>query len=255
MSRDSSQPEDLAAELHFQLSSIDRRNILSELRPGSLRLHEITKRLGLTGTEALRQVQRLADAQLIERLSDGKYRLTQFGTLALVTSSSLDFVSRYRRFFLDHDASLLPPEFRARLGELSGATLVASEYDSLNRATEMFKNAKDRIDVMNDRGLELHGQIMRGRVAEGLKIRWILHPDRLAELKSMLHSVENLPEIRAGLNVPGAVVATDLEAGIALRLNDGTMSNIGFFGRDAPFMKWAADLFRYEWEKAKPWHP
>jgi len=255
MSRDSSQPEDLAAELHFHLSSVDRRNILSELRTEPLRLHEITKRLGLTGTEALRQVQRLADAQLIERLSDGKYRLTQFGSLALVTSSSLDFISRYRRFFLDHDASLLPSEFRGRLGELSGATLVASEYDSLNRVTEMFKNAKVRIDVMNDRGLELHGQMMRRRVAEGLKIRWILHPDRLAELKPILHSSEYLPETRAGQRVCGAVVATDLEAGIALRLNNGTMSNIGFFGKEAAFMKWAADLFEYEWEKAKPWHP
>jgi len=120
---------------------------------------------------------------------------------------------------------------------------------------EIFRSAKTTIDVMVDRGLDLGGQIMKERLMEGVKVRWLLHPDRLSELAPDLRSAPRLPEIRSSAKLCGAVVQTDKEAAVTLRFHDGTMSTIGFFGSDASFMKWASDLFTYEWNRAKIWHP
>jgi predicted transcriptional regulator len=114
------EPEDRLAELHFQLASVDRRRMISELEKEDLHLNELARRVGVSATEAFRQVQRMTEARVLERMPDGRYRLTPYAKLALDISSPLDFVSRYRDYLMENEASLLPKEFRARLGELLG---------------------------------------------------------------------------------------------------------------------------------------
>jgi predicted transcriptional regulator len=51
--------EDRLSDLHFQLSSADRRRIIEELQTQNLKLNEVAKKMGFTATEAFRQLQRL----------------------------------------------------------------------------------------------------------------------------------------------------------------------------------------------------
>jgi len=46
-------PEDTVADLFFQLASLDRKRILSELQKEDLHLNELAKRFDLTATEVL----------------------------------------------------------------------------------------------------------------------------------------------------------------------------------------------------------
>lgn len=247
-------PDERAVELSFQLASADRRRILSELRKENLHLNELAKRLGTTATETLRQLQRLTEARLLEKMPDGRYRLSSYAKLVLATSTPLDFISKFREFFLEHDASLLPFEFTARFGELSGCRLITTTIETMNWLTGMLKGAEKKIDAVVV-GMDLIVDLEVMRLKEGVKVRWLMHESFLPKAKSILNSAERHPEMRWTPSVFGHVAVTDKAAIFTIRRNDGTMSYEAFVGEDTSFLKWAGDLFAHEWDKAKPWYP
>lgn len=240
--------------LFFELASESRLGILQELQKNEFRMQEIARRLRLTDTEVCRQLQRLSDARLIQKQPDGHYRLTTYARLILDASLQMGFINRNMEYFLDHDAYQLPSEFCARFGELSSATLIRSTVETLNWVCQMFKNAEKKIDAVVV-GLETMLDMELQRLNEGLKVRWIVYESYLPKAKLKLQSLERLPEMRSTLNIHGHVGVTDKAAVLTIKRNDGTWSYDAFVGEDPSFHKFAQDLFNYEWEKAKPWHP
>jgi len=248
-------PEGRTTDLFFQLASLDRKRILTELQKETLHLNEVAKRVDMTATEALRQLQRMTEACLLEKTGDGKYRLTPYAKLVLETSSPLGFISRFREYFLERDTSLLPCEYRGRLGELSGSKLIPTTMETLNMVTRMLKNARQKIDGTVEIGFELHQQIMCQRLAEGVEVRWLMQESFSDAARSMFRSADKHPEIRVIPRIFGHVYLTDRAAAFCLRRTDGAMDYSAFFGEDASFLKWAGDLFAHEWQNAKPWYP
>ena len=200
-------------------------------------------------------MQRLTEAGLLEKTPDGKYRGTSYAKLVLDTSAPLDFIAKFRDFFLAHDASHLPDEYRARLGEISNVKLMGTTTETFNNTTEMVKNASERIDATVEVGFEVHLQMMRQRLQEGVKVRWLLQERFLTKAKATFRSEKHLPEMRTTPRLNGHIYVTDKTAAITLRRNYGTMSLSSLFGEDPSFLKWASDLFAYEWQKAKDWSP
>ncbi len=248
-------PEEALADLHFQLASVDRNRILSELQRNELHVNEAAKRLSMTATETLRQFQRLAEGGLIEKRPDGKYLLSNYGKLVLDSASPLDFISRYRGFFRNHDAFLLPKEYRARLVELSGAKLVPDTIESMNVVAEMLRGARERIGATIEIGGQLHLEIMEQRVTDGLKVRWLMQESFLPKAKDLLRSAKKFPEMRHIPRLRVHVYQTEKEAAVALRLNSGQFDYAIFHGGDSQFLKYANELFAHEWESGKPWYP
>ena len=248
-------PEERATELFFQLASIDRKRILDKLQEDDLHLNEVAKQLEMTATEALRQLQRLTEAKLLAKLPDGKYRLTPYAKIVLDASAPLDFLSRFREFFMTHDAMLLPVEYRARMSELSGGKLIPNTMETMNVVTGMLRTTRERIEATVEVGFEMHLEIMKQRIGEGVKTRWLMQESYLPKARDTLHQMKKYPEMRYTPRLFGHIYQTDNAASIALRLNDGTMDYASLHGEDQRFMQWASDLFAYEWQKAKPWYP
>ncbi|HYB07901.1 MAG TPA: hypothetical protein VEB87_07120 [Nitrososphaerales archaeon] len=249
------QPDERAAELFFQLASVDRKRILSEFQKEDLHLNEVAKRLGMTATETLRQLQRMADACLLEKMGDGKYRLTPYAKVVLEASAPLDFMSRFRDFFMTHDATLIPVEYRARLGELSEGAFLPTAVDTFNTVTGMLKTARERIDGTIEVGFATQLEVMKQRITEGVKVRWLLQESYLPKAREELRSMKKLPEMRYTPWLWGHLYQNEDAADVQLRQNDGSQDYLSFHGKDPKFLRWASDFFEYEWKKAKPWYP
>lgn len=247
--------EDRFSDIHFQLSSADRRRIIEELQTQNLKLSEVAKKLGITATEAFRQLQRMTDAGLLEKSSDGRYRSTPYARLILESFSAMHFLSKHREYFLAHDVSLIPPQFRARLGELSKTALLAEAVPNMNTAIEVLRNAEKWIDVMGEFRLEQHVQIARQRSLEGVKIRTLLQEDAIESVEKESTAGRQTVERRFTPRVCAVMIITEKSAGIALRKLDGKMDYQVFAGTDPDSIKWADDLFEDQWNKAKPWQP
>ena len=249
------QPGERATELHFQLASIDRKRILSELQKESLHLNEVAKRLDMTATETLRQLQRMTEARLLEKMPEGKYRLTPYAKIVLDTMAPLEFISQFREFFMTHDAMLIPAEYRARMGELSGGVFLPTAVDTFNTVTGMMRSAREKIDGTIEVGFATQLEIMKQRVDEGVKVRWLLQESYLPKAREVLRSVKKFPEMRHTPWLWGHLYQNEDAADVQLRLNDGTQDYLSFHGKDPRFLSWANDFFEHEWKKAKPWYP
>jgi predicted transcriptional regulator len=247
--------EDRISDIHFILSSADRRRMVEELQVQSLKLSEVAKKLDITATEAFRQLQRLTDAGLLEKTPEGKYRSTPYARLILESSSAMYFLSKHREYFMAHDTSLIPPQFRARFGELSKTVLLTEAVVNLNTGTEVFKNAEKRIDAMNNQHLRHNAQILRQQSLKGVKVRSLLQENMIETIKEDLVEVEHSWEMRTIPRICAIVILTEKIMGIALPKLDGKMDYQVFEGKDPDSMKWASDLFEDQWNKAKPWHP
>ena len=127
--------------------------------------------------------------------------------------------------------------------------------DTINTVTKMFEDAHVRIDTTVEVGLENQIEIMKRRMSEGLKVRWLMQESFLTKAKSTLRLVEKLPEMRRTPRIIGHINLTDRMAAVSLRRKDGVMGHSAFFGEDAAFLRWANDLFTYEWQNAKIWYP
>jgi len=247
--------EEAGPELFFLLASVDRKRIISEIQKESLHMNELAKRLGMTSTEALRQLQRMTVASLLEKRPDGRYILTPYAEIVLDAAASLDFITRYKDFFMRHDAKSLPVEFRARLAELSNTELIPQTIEGVNLAAQMFRGAKDRMDCTLEQGSKLHLEIVKQRIADGVKFRWLMQESFLPKARDLLQSVKKFPEMRVTPRLCEHVYIIENEAGVSLRLNTGPFDYTAFHGRDPQFLKWANDLFAHDWERAKPWYP
>jgi predicted transcriptional regulator len=163
--------------LFYELASEDRISIIKELCFSSLKMQEVARKLDLTATEASRQLQRLSQAKLIERGSEGNYTTTQLGRLLLNLSTSLEFVYKHDDYFLTHNLTRIPQPFVDRLGELSKGTLVADLITDLARWEALLTTAKDHIWVMTPRAMGHLTRISAEKLSEGIKIRSIMNEE------------------------------------------------------------------------------
>jgi predicted transcriptional regulator len=241
--------------LFYELASEDRISIIKELCFSSLKMQEVARKLDLTATEASRQLQRLSQAKLIERGSEGNYTTTQLGRLLLNLSTSLEFVYKHDDYFLTHNLTRIPQPFVDRLGELSKGTLVADLITDLARWEALLTTAKDHIWVMTPRAMGHLTRISAEKLSEGIKIRSIMNEEnRRANVN--LPTSKNV-ERRLIEEVPVIMIISEKEASISFPkpLTDTTADFASsFFGSDPSFLRWANDLFLFYWEQAKIWH-
>jgi predicted transcriptional regulator len=167
----------------------------------------------------------------------------------------MHFLTKHREYFLTHDTSLIPPELRARFGELSKAVLHTGMVSNINIGTEVLKNAQKRIDVMAEQSLKQHGEIIRQRLQkDGIKVRTLVQESLLESIKGDIITVDS-GEMRFIPRICATIIMTEKIAGFALPRLDGFMDYQVFACNDPESMKWAGDLFEDQWKKARPWHP
>jgi predicted transcriptional regulator len=239
-------------KLFFDFASESRLGILRELREKNVRMNELSKKLDLTPTEVFRQLQRLTEALIVQKLPDGTYAITNYGKLTLQLLPSLEFTFRNKAYFLNHDVSRLPYQFVNRIGELSSSSLCMDSIENVNRSVQDFKEAEKYAWVMGEKALESYGPAMPELVSKGIKFRFLLSDGLLPNYNSVPGESLNV-EKRTLTNIPCIIFCTEKKAGVCLRSTDGRMDYACFVSKDQMFVTWARDLFLHYWDLGKPY--
>ena len=243
------QNNELLEKLFFELASENRLRILQEIQAKNLKMNEIARKIDLTATEAFRQLQRLSNAMLVQKQPDGTFSLTGYGKLVLQLSSSHDFASKHREYFLSHDVWNIPIQFINRLGELSNAQLILDAMDNINKGEKMFIAAEEYAwGIAEGRIPELMNPIMDKKISKGLKIKMIIEEKLLDKIPPI--KISNV-EIRGVKEIPAIMASTEKAATMCFRFNNGRLDYGGFYGTDPAFLRWIKDLFEYYWQNAK----
>ena len=233
--------------LYYELASENRIQILRQLQKENLKMNEIARRLDLTATEVFRQLQRLSEALLIQKNQEGHYFLTAYGKLLAQLGSSVEFVFKYKQYFLTHDISKLPTEFINRLGELSETSSETNVIASMNLIEKIVKEGERYEYFLGEKALSHMEPVLRTKSAARVKFRF-LFPKNLLPPNTEAWVERNI-EGRGLLDIPAFLSLTEKEAIICLPTTEGKLDYLGFSGNDKSFLNWAKDLFLFYWER------
>lgn len=236
----------------FELSSNRRASILFEVGKSSLKMQQIAKSLDMTVTETFRHLQRLTDADLVEKKVDGTYTITSLGKLATGFLSGFNFILKNGDYFLTHDVNNLPYEFVNRLSELSKAEFCNEAITAFNRVRKIVSNAEKYIWTMAAQVDSSTREPTAEKKAKGLDFRFIMQEDLAKSFAGSKAPV--LVASRYIKRIPVTLIATEKEASVVFRSHSGVFDYMGLFGSDEKFRKWCEDLFLYYWERSLHWY-
>jgi predicted transcriptional regulator len=243
--------EDLC-DLLFEFSSTERMNIMLNLQKERLKLSHVSRNLDMTVTEASRHLQRLGDIELIEKDVEGTFGPTSYGELAIKLLSSLDFISKNRKYFLEHDISGLPDELISRINELSDSKLQTDVVRVLPYVDSMFQDAEEYIWVMSyTRALPSTIPIVAEKIKNGINLLRIMPDDVVLSQMASEHTTITGPR-RTLPSIDVRIVMTENEAMCSFPLLNGSIDYSSFIGKDPIFHKWCKDTFLHFWEISNP---
>jgi predicted transcriptional regulator len=236
-------------DLLFEFSNEERLKILLELEKGPRNLTRIAKDSDSTNQGASRNIARLIQTSLITKNPDGDYILTPYGSVSLRLLSSYEFLSRNKRYFLGHDASVLPYQFINRLGELSVCSFQGDFVTNYVLAGEMAKQAEVYVYSIAEQFNVNALPIVDEKVKLGVEFRSIF-PETVVPPPGFRPAAgvdrRLLPKVQVGITM------TDKKAIFGLPTLDGKMDGALFVSEDPKFRKWCLDLFNYYWDQGKP---
>jgi predicted transcriptional regulator len=234
--------------LFFELASESRLSILREINGKKGKMREIARKLDLSTTDAFRQLQRLSDALLVEKQTDGNYEITQYGTLVLKLSDSLELLFKHKAFFSSHNFKTIPSQFLDRIGELSKAEFSPDIMASINVVQRIIKEADQYTwAAASEQPLSIR-PILAESIPRGVKYKFLFHKQYIPT-DPIFPGMERSLEWRAMEGIPVNIVISEKEAGISFCLRDGRTDYGGFFGKDPIFTNWVKELFQFYWAK------
>ncbi|KAF5045443.1 hypothetical protein DSECCO2_481130 [anaerobic digester metagenome] len=241
-------------KLLFEMSNEDRMRILRRLEENSLNLSQLADSQDLHVSDAFRHLHRLSDAGLVQKDGEGQYHLTHYGQLILGQLKGIEALTKNEEYFSKCSTSMLPYEFISRIGELVEGTALATIPDELNAIEGAIKMADQYIWAMSSHNLNITNPQIIAKAKAGVNIRFIAPegiylPDSVAPIPTTLPGI-NKRELK---KVEIMILVTDHVAGFGLPTPDGKLLTHSLVGTERRFMKWCEDLFKYYWERARPY--
>ena len=132
-------------DLFFEISSQERHRILKILQEETANLTQLSNGAGLNLPETRRHISRLLNVDLVERIPDGSYSLTNFGLQILETIEEMAFFSQYRDYFISHSVTQIPREFQVKLREIANSEYHDNILNFIRRMEGVIREAGEQV--------------------------------------------------------------------------------------------------------------
>jgi len=237
-------------DLLFELSHPIRYEIMQLLVDQPMRLTKIGEQVDANNPEVSRHLDRLKNANLVEKAPEGRYHLSAIGNLVMAMLPGLSFVADHVDLLEKYDMSGLPPSFITRLGDLTDCQLVEG-FMGVTKSIIGIYEAMDQHYRISTHVIRVETiPMFRNKITDGFDIRFIideslqLSPDSLEQISSYRKNWRVIPKI------PALFAFSEKSAFVMFPNTMGTYDfSFGFYSDDAVFRKWCEDLFEYLWEK------
>ena len=150
---------------------------------------------------------------------------------------------------MEHDVSVIAPEFVARFGELSEYTFNTDTFSNFARHEQISKDAEEFCWAVTDQFHCCSPVIVNERAKIGIDFRSVL-PESIVPPVGFKPAEGVKRRLYPNLKV--VAIASEKEAVFGLPYLNGRMDYAQFFSEDTNFIKWCKDLFKYFWDRSKP---
>jgi predicted transcriptional regulator len=248
------------SSLLFELSSIDRLDILSLLRETPLKLSHISKKLDFTVQETSRNITRLSEAKMISKDVDGAFHLTPYGAEALNLLSGYTFLFKNREYLTSHVLTALPAQFRASIGVLEDCNFVNDVMVAFHNVENMIAKAEKFVWILTNQVLASTITYLTQAVERGTEFKLLMPKDYLPS-KDIRELVRNPAFKKASRNkklenkfldkIDVFLCLSEKEVAVLSFPNlQGKLDYIGFKSNKPVIVDWTKTLYEYYWKKA-----
>lgn len=237
--------------LFNELSSKVRLDILDLLKNGEARFSDIVNEVQLSSPEVSRHLKRLQEAELIDKLVDGGYRLSLFGETILRMMTNLSTLVDKSDYFVNHNTSVIPTRLLLEIEPLKDAK-VEPVFSMMGRLIQNIKDARyywDTSDQMLDTEMAILEVLDIDTV--DIEIRFLTKPDVASKVQEIADKYNVKVQIRTLEEINFTVNVIDKFAFIALPDESGVINRNKFIMGDSPeFINWCREFYIYYWDKA-----
>jgi predicted transcriptional regulator len=257
---------DEAEETFRQLANSHRLQIMFFLHKQTGKMSTLSRILKMSMQDAKRNLDNLLSEGLVERDSTGVFSLTTFGSMIVRQIPSMDFLSRNKEYFSDHNFGEIPDKFIHRIGELNDSKFVKGYVTVIEKIKGMYANAEEYIyGMLPEVSLELVEAIVFKIKAKRIRFSYIL-PEKAIVPKVSHELVKDSNYIQLshqGLingrmikRISAAVVVTDKQGAVMFPHEDGETDIRSMFvndnirSDDGLFQEWCVDFFKHNWDNS-----
>jgi predicted transcriptional regulator len=257
---------DEAEETFRQLANSHRLQIMFFLHKQTGKMSTLSRILKMSMQDAKRNLDNLLSEGLVERDSRGIFSLTTYGSMIVRQIPSMDFLSRNKEYFSDHNFGEIPDKFIHRIGELNDSKFVKGYVTVIEKIKGMYADAEEYIyGMLPEVSLELVEAIVFKIKAKRIRFSYIL-PERAIVPKVSHELVKDSNYIQLshqGLingrmirRISAAVVVTDKQGAVMFPYEDGETDIRSMFvndnirSDDGLFQEWCVDFFKHNWDNS-----
>jgi predicted transcriptional regulator len=218
----------------------------------------------MTLQESHRQFERLANAGLVKKDSEGFLYLCPYGKMIVIQLSSFHFLQKHKEYFNEHTLDGFPTKFVKRIGDLNNSEFVEGSYVNNERWKSIASEAQQYLRIISAQvppdAFKLAVSMSKMRI----KISLIHGENTIVpkEFKELMASSELGLELR-NLSSQGlyerkmvkrvqVMMILNEKKGIVLfpNLKGKVDIDYAFFSDDSQFHEWCSDYFDYVWNSA-----
>lgn len=247
--------------LFFELANVDRLEILVELSNNPLKLTNISKTLKLTVQETSRHLQRLSEADLLTKVVDGTYQLTNYGENILFLLPAFEFLIAHRHYFKTHRISHIPRELLSRIGDLTGSKLLENPVQAFQHVNTIIEEAKNHISFVADQVPSGSIPLIEAAVKRGVIMQFLMPEDlgqpHIPDAYLPHYNSDDMNLLNLGRTKSIDFVGTISEraAVVGFPTLDGRMDYAAFYTENEIALRWCRDLFLHYWNQIESTHP
>jgi predicted transcriptional regulator len=248
------------SSLLFELSSVDRLDILMLVKKTPLKLSHISSKLNFTVQETSRNVARLSEAKLIVKDVEGAFHLTPYGEETLNLLSGFKFLFKNRDYLMIHTLSAFPQQFRVGLGILNDFEPVADVMTVFHDIENMIAKAEQFVWILTNQILASTIPYLLQEVERGGEFHLLMQKDYMPA-SGIRELVTNPTFFKATRNgkldcrfldkVDVFLCLSEKEvSALAFPTLAGKLDYVGFRVQNETAIEWAKTLYTYYWNKA-----
>jgi predicted transcriptional regulator len=227
----------------------------------------LSRILKMSMQDAKRNLDSLLSERLVERGSTGVFSLTTFGSMIVRQIPSMDFLSRNKEYFSDHNFGQIPDKFIHRIGELNDSKFVKGYVTVIEKIKGMYAEAEEYIyGMLPEVSLELVEAIVSKIKTKRILFSYIL-PEK-AIVPKVCHELvkdsnyiqlshQGLINGRMIKKISAAVIVTDRQGAVMFPFDNGETDIRTMFVSDNArsgddlFHEWCVDFFKYNWDNSE----
>ncbi len=245
-------------DLFFEFSNEGRFEVFKSLYKEKKRHSQLEKDLDIRGSEISRHLKRLIEKNLVKKLMDNKYTITNIGKVFLDILDIFDVSLKYEAFFNSHNIDIFPLNLILQLGNLKSIKINSGTMQNIELWSEMIKKSEKYILAISEQFQDSILPVVERKINnKSIEIKALVDQnvlkskgyEKLQDRHAFYQKIDIAQNIRMLKQINISLLVTDKGAILFLGREGKVDYSECLFDENEIFIRWSKELFDFYWKE------